>query len=136
VPLVEQELPTLPEHLSSALVFSGLLLLDIKFSVKCFVDRCFCCWPLCCLFFFDIRFWLPPFGILDTRIMITSLWYLRYTRILITSLWYLRYTDSDYPFGIFKLLLKTKYSRISFFLILQFYLIFFYIIRTENWYLR
>ena len=20
-------------------------------------------WPLCCLFFFDIRFWLPPFGI-------------------------------------------------------------------------
>jgi hypothetical protein len=32
-------------------------------------------------------FWLPPFGIF---------------RILIT-LWYLRYTDSDYPFGIFKL---------------------------------
>jgi hypothetical protein len=34
---------------------------------KCFVDRClsFFFWPLCCLFFFDLR------------ILITSLWYLQ-----------------------------------------------------------
>jgi len=39
--LVEQELLTLPEHLSSPLVFVGFVLLNLKFSVSCFVDNCF-----------------------------------------------------------------------------------------------
>jgi hypothetical protein len=73
-------------------------------------------WPLCCLSFFDLqilitplvscghcvvcpsliyRFWLPPFGIFDLQ-------------ILITSLWYLWFTDSDYPFGIFKLFFQSS----------------------------
>jgi hypothetical protein len=65
VPLVEQELPTLPEHMSSPLVFSGVRVTRSLVLYVCFVDRClsFCTfffWPLCCLFFFDIRFiWLP-----------------------------------------------------------------------------
>ena len=55
MPLVEQELLALPKHLRSPPVFSGVrvtrsLVLDV-----CFVDRCLSFWPLCCLFFFDIR---------------------------------------------------------------------------------
>jgi hypothetical protein len=112
VPLVEQVLLTLPEHLSSPPVFSGVhvtrsLVLCLMFCRSLFVLLSFFFWPLCCLFFFDIRimitslvscvhcvvcsssiygFWLPPFGILwplcclfffDIRILITSLWYLQ-----------------------------------------------------------
>jgi len=59
VSLVEQELLTLPEHLSSPPVFSEVR--DTRYVLYvCFVDHClsFCTfffWPLCCLFFFDIR---------------------------------------------------------------------------------
>jgi hypothetical protein len=63
---VQQELPTLPEHLSSPLVFSGVCITRSLVLCVCFVDRClsFCSfsfghcvvcssvfWPLCCLFF-------------------------------------------------------------------------------------
>ena len=34
---VEQELPTLPEHLSSSQIFSDLVLLELSFSVCWFV---------------------------------------------------------------------------------------------------
>jgi hypothetical protein len=58
VPLVEQELLILPEHLSSSLVFSGVPIRVTRSLALyvCFVDRClsFCTfsfWPLCCLFF-------------------------------------------------------------------------------------
>jgi hypothetical protein len=96
-----------------------------------FVLLYFIFWPLCCLFFFDIRilitplvpsdypfgiFWLPlwylrfttsdyPFGIFWL-----SLWYLLITPLVSSDypfgifwlpLWYLRFTTSDYPFGIF-----------------------------------
>jgi hypothetical protein len=60
VPLVEQELLTLPEHLSSSSVFSGGSCYSI-FSFMCmfcrslFVLLYFFFWPLCCLFFSDIR---------------------------------------------------------------------------------
>jgi hypothetical protein len=62
VPLVEQELPTLPEHLSSPPVFSvpGSLVLCV-----CFVDSClsFCpfsfCYCIVCPSSID-GFWLPP----------------------------------------------------------------------------
>ena len=48
VPLVEQELVILPEHLSSHPL------------CVCFVDRCLYFWPLCCLFFFDLRILITP----------------------------------------------------------------------------
>ena len=40
VPDVDQELITLPEHLSSPQVLVRFVLLDHLFSVQCFVDRC------------------------------------------------------------------------------------------------
>ena len=59
VSLVEQELPTLPEHLSSPL-FSGVRCTRSLVLYVCFVDRwlSFFFWPLCCLFFFDIRIFI------------------------------------------------------------------------------
>ena len=76
VPLVEQELPTLPEHMGSPAAFSGarvirslVFLLAIVLSVLLrFTDSDYpfgIFWPLCCLFFFNL--W----------ILITSLWYLQ-----------------------------------------------------------
>jgi hypothetical protein len=70
VPLVEQELLTLPEHLSSPPVFSGVRVTWSLVLCVCFADRCmsFCTfffWPLCCLFFFDMQ------------ILVASLWYLQ-----------------------------------------------------------
>jgi hypothetical protein len=40
VPLVEQELPTLPEHMSSPPVFSGARVTRSLVLYVCFVDRC------------------------------------------------------------------------------------------------
>ena len=40
VPLVEQELPTLPEHLSSTPVVSGVRVTRSLVVYVCFVDRC------------------------------------------------------------------------------------------------
>ena len=40
VPLVEQELPTLPEHMSSPPVFSGVRVTRSLVLYVCFVDRC------------------------------------------------------------------------------------------------
>ena len=66
VSLVEQELLTLPGHLSSPPVFSGVRVTRSLVLYVCLVDRClslklyffFC--PLCCLFFFDIRIMIAP----------------------------------------------------------------------------
>ena len=68
MPLVEQELPTLPEHLSSPPILSGVRVTRSLVLYVCFIDRClsFCTfffWPLCCIFF-------------DMRILITF-WYLQ-----------------------------------------------------------
>ena len=66
--LVEQELLTVPEHLSSPLVFNEVHVTRSLVLCVCFVDRCltFCpfFWPLCCLSFFDLR-------------ILISLWYLQ-----------------------------------------------------------
>ena len=51
VQLVEQELLTIPEHLSSSPVFSFMCL----FCRSLFVLLSFFIWTLCCPFFFDIR---------------------------------------------------------------------------------
>ena len=40
LPRVEQELPTLPEHLSSPLVFSGVRVTRSLVLCVCFKDRC------------------------------------------------------------------------------------------------
>ena len=53
---------TLPEHLTSHPVFSGVRVTRSLVLCVCFVDRClsFCplfFWPLCCLSFFD--WWIP-----------------------------------------------------------------------------
>ena len=62
VPLVEQELLTLPEHLSSPPFFSGVRVTRSLVLYVWFVDRClsFFFWPLCCLFFFDIWILIAP----------------------------------------------------------------------------
>ena len=61
VPLVEQELHTLPVYLSSPPVFSGVRVTRSLDLYVCFVDHCLSFfWPLCCLFFFDIRFLIAP----------------------------------------------------------------------------
>ena len=73
VSLVEQELLTLPEHLSSLPVFSGVRVTRSLVLYVCFVDRCLSF----CTFLFAI---------------------------VLSVL--LRYTDSDYPFGIFKLFFR------------------------------
>ena len=64
VPLVEQELLTLPEHLSSPPVLVGSCYSIFSFiCVFCrslFVLLCLFFRSLCCLFFFDIRFLIAP----------------------------------------------------------------------------
>ena len=65
IPLVEQELPTFPEHLSSPPDFSGVPFIRSLVLWVCFVNRClsffsFSFWPLCCLYFFDLRILITP----------------------------------------------------------------------------
>ena len=67
---VEQELFTFPEHLSSVPVFSGIhvawfLFFCVMLCRSLFVFLSFFFWPLCCLFFFELR------------LLITSLWQLQ-----------------------------------------------------------
>ena len=71
--LVEQELLTLPEHLSSPLVLVGFVLLSLQFYV------------------YVLQIVVCPFVLFLLAIVLSVL---------------LRYTDSDYPFGIFKLFLS------------------------------
>ena len=65
IPLVEQELPTFSEHLSSPPDFSGVPFIRSFVLWVCFVNRClsffsFSFWPLCCLYFFDLRILITP----------------------------------------------------------------------------
>jgi hypothetical protein len=63
VQLVEQELLTLPEHLSSSPVFSGVRVTRSLVLCVCFVDRClsFCTFSFGHdVFFFDIQFLITP----------------------------------------------------------------------------
>jgi hypothetical protein len=103
VPLGEQELITLSEHLSSPPLFSGIRVTRSLVLCVCCVHRClsFCTFP------FDhcvVRssliygFWL-------------SIWYLQTLlsifKLLSIVFSVLLLTDSDYPFGIFKQLVIT-----------------------------
>ena len=83
VPLVEQELLTLPDHLSSPPVFNGVhvtrsLVLYVCFCRSLFVLLYFFFWPLCCLFFFDIRILIAPFGIFKLFLQFFNRLYLYY----------------------------------------------------------
>ena len=57
---MEQELFTLPEHLSSVPDFSGVRVTRSSALYVCFVNSCLSFWPFCCLFFFDIRIMIAP----------------------------------------------------------------------------
>ena len=63
VPLVEQELLTLPEHLSSHTVFTGVRVTRSLVLYVCFVDRClsFCTFSVghCVVCSSIYGFWLP-----------------------------------------------------------------------------
>jgi hypothetical protein len=101
VPLVEQVLLTPPEHLSSPTAFSGVritrsLVLCVHFADRCLsfctfsFGHCVVCssvfWPLCCLFFCLLAIVLSVLLSFGHCVVCSS-----------------SYTDSDYPFGIFKL---------------------------------
>ena len=65
VSLVEQELPTLLEHLSSLPVFREVhvapsLVFCVMFCRSLFVLLYFIFWPLCCLSFFDLQILITP----------------------------------------------------------------------------
>ena len=87
VPNVEQKLITLSEHPSSSPVFVGFVLLNLQFSVQCFVDRCF----------FLLHFLLLAIvlSVLLLAIVVSVL-------LLAIVVSVLLYTDFDQPFGIFK----------------------------------
>jgi len=84
---VEQELLTLPEHLSSPPVVSGVRVSRSLVLYVCLVDIVVC-----------------PFVLFLLAIVLSVL---------------LRYTDSDWPFGIFKLILMSP--DISLFVLLFFF---------------
>ena len=69
VPIVEQELLTHPEHLSSPPAFSNVRVTRSLVLCVCFVDRClsFCAFSLCCLCRFTDSDY--PFGILRTNLV-------------------------------------------------------------------
>ena len=75
VPLVEQGLLTLPDHMSSRPVFSVIPVPRFLYLCVCFVDRClsFCpfCFSHCVVYSSSIyEFWLP-FWYLQTHLRLT-----------------------------------------------------------------
>ena len=74
VPLVKQELLTLPEHMNWILVFSGVRVNRSLVVCVSFVDRClsFFFWPLCCLFFFDLQIPITPLVSSNSSYIINS----------------------------------------------------------------
>ena len=64
VQLLDQELLALPGHMGSPPIFSGARVTRSLVFCTCFIDRClyFFFWPLCCLFFFDLRIVITTLG--------------------------------------------------------------------------
>ena len=58
LPIVQQDLPTLPEHLISPLVFSGVFYVYVLQILFVLLSLFF--WPLCCRSFFDLRLLFTP----------------------------------------------------------------------------
>ena len=89
VPLVEQELLTLPEHLSSPMVFSGVRVTRSLILYVCFVDRClsFCTFSFghCVVCSSSIYgFWLPLWY-LQTLLTVWSILYYCMEYIIVWS---------------------------------------------------
>jgi len=61
--IVKQELLTLPENVSSSQILVEFILLNLKFSVQCFVDHCLfiSLWPLYYMSFFDASLYRQTF---------------------------------------------------------------------------
>jgi hypothetical protein len=76
VSLVEQELFNLPEYLSSPPIFSGNRVTQSLVLCVCFADIWLSHWPLCCLFFVDLR-------------ILITLWYLQPLLIVMETLTHL-----------------------------------------------
>ena len=91
VPLVMQELLTL-----CGVRFARSLVLCVMFCRSLFVLFSFFVWSLCCLFFFDLR------NLITTLVSSNSSCSFFLFAIVFPVL---LFTESDYPFGIFKLLL-------------------------------
>jgi hypothetical protein len=102
VPLAEQELPTLPKHLSSPLVFSGVRVTRSLVLYVCFVDHCLSF----CTFSFGRRVNLVTNPVIshergkDRKKCLRQVKHIRGI---------LRYTDSDYSFGILRIFLSKSY---------------------------
>ena len=96
MPLVEQELPTLPEHRSSTPVFSGVRVTRSLVLCVC-LSFCTFSFDLCvvCSSSFDhvVMSVLPLLTIVMSVLPLLT--------IVLSVL--LRFTDSHYPFGIIKL---------------------------------
>ena len=62
LPLMVQELPTLPEHPSSPPIFSAVRICWALFFVYSFVNRClpFCPFSLCCMSVFNLCILIAP----------------------------------------------------------------------------
>ena len=62
---------TLEEHMSSLSVFSAVRVTRALALYVRFVDHClsFFFWPLCCLFFFDLRILIAPFVSLNSSLV-------------------------------------------------------------------
>ena len=89
VPLVEQELLTLPKHMSSPRVTRPLVLC-VMFCRSLFVHLSFFFWPLCCLFFFESRILITPLVSSNSSCPCVS-----FLLAIVLSV-FLRVTNSDY----------------------------------------
>jgi len=101
VPLVEQELLTLLGILSSPPFFSGVRVTRSLVLCVCFVDCClsFCTlifWPLCCLFFFDIRILIT--SLVSSNSSLRMLVCVHNTNITLMSL---RFSTQNYPLVVY-----------------------------------
>ena len=81
MPLLEQELLTIPQHLSSPPVFTGVraaqsLVFCVVFCRSLFVLLVFFCWPLCCLSFVDLQIMITPLVSSNSSCNIS--WYISY----------------------------------------------------------
>jgi hypothetical protein len=123
MPLVKQELLTLPEHLRSPQFVVWFVLLNLEFSVYCFVDHCLSFWSLYCLSFGHCIVCLlvivlsVPFGhcIVCLLVIVLSVFWSLYCLsfghcivcLLVIVLSVFRLKASDNPFGIFHYLIHT-----------------------------
>jgi branched-subunit amino acid transport protein len=114
VPLVEQELLTLPEHLSSLPVFSGVRVIRSLVLYVCFVDHClsFCSFSfghrvVCSSSIYE--FWLLLWYLKNLLIKIlpqSSLEFSCYSIFLSYSMWHWRYLVYLWWFLLFQLICK------------------------------